>query len=54
LASRLDDLEPADMPNGRRRLADGGLDGILDAGFGGADYLDEAVNMIGHGLSSRA
>src|SRR4029077_4712105 len=48
MAARLHHLEPADLPQGARRTADGVLDRVLDALLRRACDFDDPVNVIRH------
>ena len=48
MAARLHHLEPADLPQGAGRTADGVLDRVLDALLRRARDLDDSVNMVRH------
>src|SRR3712207_9285712 len=42
-------LEPLDVPDGLRGLADRGADGVVDARLTAADDLAQPVHVVGHG-----
>src|SRR3712207_2771902 len=42
-------LEPLDVPDGLRGLADRGADGVVDARLAAADDLAQPVHVVGHG-----
>src|ERR1700730_11364894 len=48
MAARLHHLEPADLPQGARRTADGVVDRVLDALLRRACDFDDPVNVIRH------
>src|ERR1700726_2258282 len=48
MAARCHHLEPADLPQGARRTADGVLDRVLDALLRSAFDFDDPVNVIRH------
>jgi hypothetical protein len=50
--ARFEHFEPADIVDGAGRAGDRSLDRILDAGGGGADELDDFVDMVCHELPS--
>src|SRR4029077_1288698 len=50
MAAGLDDLEPAQVAQGLRRAGDGALDRVVDALVRRTDDLNDAVDMIVHGV----
>ena len=46
VAAGFEDFEPADIVDRARRPGDRGLDRVLDAGGGGADELDDLVDVV--------